>query len=168
MAKFTDGNRNEWIVFVDVPTIERVQQRLDGFRVDQIFDDDMKGLLALVADPVKLVRLLWIVVEEQAEKAKVSPEQFGRALHGDALEDALTALQEAVADFTPRRRRAVLKALAAKSVDVADKTAALALTEVAAIDPEKVIEEMKARGRTRSGSATNSPASSESTPAPAG
>lgn len=162
MAQFRDGRGREWAVAIDVFLLEKVAEI--GVRLDQLYADQMKGLIALLNEPVKLVRVLWILLEEQAEKSGVSPEQFGRAMHGDALDDAAVALQAAAADFAPRRQRSVLKALAAKSVEVADHMTATAVSEVTAIDPASVVELF----RTRSGSATSSPASSGSTPAPAG
>lgn len=163
MAKFKDGAGREWTLAIDVFLLEKVQADT-GVRLDQLYANRMAGLLDLLGDPVRLGRVLWAVVQEQAEPKAIDVKSFARAIWGDALEDAATALQEAVSDFASRRQRTVLKALAAKVEQVAEIQTAEALRGLAEIDPAEVA----ALARTLSDSATNSPASSESTPAPEG
>ena len=43
--------------------------------------------------------------DEAAEKQKISDEDFGRGLGGDAIDSATTALLEELVDFFPQRRR---------------------------------------------------------------
>lgn len=155
MAKFKDSVGRDWVLALDVHTIGLVDAKT-SVRVDRLFDNELAILTDLAKDPVKLVGVLWVIVEEQAAKPGITPEQFGRGLAGDSLEDALDALVEAVTDFSPRRQRKLLRALTAKSTEVAEAQTTLGLTQIAAIDPWKPV--------TRSEPATNSPAWSESIP----
>ncbi|VTR96045.1 Uncharacterized protein OS=Isosphaera pallida (strain ATCC 43644 / DSM 9630 / IS1B) GN=Isop_2427 PE=4 SV=1 [Gemmata massiliana] len=139
MNRFKDNAGREWAVAIHVHAVEQVEARC-GVKIAGLFRDGLAGLLELSADPVKFVRALWVLVEDQAEKFGVKPEQFGRALGGDALEASFEAFVHALADFSPSRLRPAIRTLAAKTT------------------PD-------ARPSTSSNSATNSGASSESIPA---
>ena len=159
MAKFKDNAGREWTVAIEgVSGLERVAKQAD-VRLDRLFDDELAGLTALARDPIKLVSVLWVMVEEQAQKTGLTAEQFGRSLGGDSLEAATTALIEAVADFSPSRQRKMIQALTAKSNEVADAQATAIMAAIATIDPHKP------KPPTPSASATNSRESSESIPA---
>lgn len=155
MAKFTDGAGREWVLVIDVPAIEAVAAATE-VRVDRLIRDQMAGLAELLDDPVRFARVLWVLCEERAEKIPVTPEQFGRALYGDPLEEAGKAFVGALADFSPSRPRRLLRELVKKNEEMQEADTARALEAIAAI------------GSTPSDSATNSPASSASTPAPEG
>ena len=136
MAQFTDKKNRTWIVDLDVYLVEQIHKRVEGVRIDALLGNEFTGLSALFADPVLLVRVLWVLVEEQAEKKAVGPEEFGRALGGDALEGAGTAFVQAVADFSPRQQRAVLKALLAKGQEIQAHQTGRVLAEIEALSPE--------------------------------
>lgn len=160
MARFLDNKRREWLVPIDVYLVEQVAARV-GVTIDGLLADDFKGLMELFGSgsAVKFVRVLWVLVEDQAKAAGVGPEDFGRALGGDSLGDAATAFMDALADFCPSRQRTILRALMAKGAELAEVQAERAVTAIAGLKP---IEPPS------SDSATNSPASSGSTPAAAG
>jgi hypothetical protein len=156
MPKFRDNAGREWRVSIDVFLMELVEERT-GVSFDDLFDDDMKPFARLLKKRVVLVRVLWVLVEDQAKALGVTPEQFGRALGGDSLGEAAVAFVEALADFSPSHQRQILRALVAKGNELTARTTERALLEIAAIDPD------------RSASATSSPASSAgSSPAPSG
>ena len=139
MNTFRDNAGREWAVSIHVLAIERVQDKT-GVKIGALIRDGLAGLLELADDPVKFVRVLWVLVEEQAAALSVAPEQFGRAMGGDALEAAFDAFVNALADFSPSRLRSLIRGLTAKTSPTADQP-------------------------TSSSSVTNSPASSESIPA---
>lgn len=151
MATFKDTAGREWLLALDVWQLERVQART-SVRIDQLLKDACAGLAALFDDPVTFVRVLWVLVEEQAVKTGATPEQFARALAGDALEVASTAFMEAFADFCPSRQRGLIRALAAKATEVQEAQTAVALAAIAGM------------GAGSSAPPTNSPGSSGSIP----
>lgn len=149
MATFTDDDKRVWSLRLSVQLLTEIEERT-GVSVDKLLDPAAKEMQKL-ADPRILVRVLWVFVQEQAERAKVSPEQFGRALGGDSLEAAFNALLDAIVGFYPARQRAALTALTGKINEVAALKATEAEQAIKALDPASL------------GSATNSPASSGST-----
>jgi hypothetical protein len=155
MAKFTDRQKREWILDLDVYLVEQIQKKTE-VRVDQLIAEKAAGLVELFSDPIKFVRVLWVMIEEQAAKASVTPEQFGRSLGGDALEEAANAFVESLTDFFPHRQRKVLRNLMAKGQEIAESQRQKALRAIEKLNPESW------------NSAGTPPASSASTPAAEG
>ena len=92
---------------LDAPTIERVRQK---HSVDLAsIEESTNPWTKFDADLCLLVNVLWTICQEQA--GDVTEAQFGRSLVGQAIEDAVEALESAVADFFPPRRRRLLLCL---------------------------------------------------------
>lgn len=162
MATFTDKKKREWVLDLDVHLVEQIETRTE-VRVDHLIANKWAGLESLFGDPIKFVRLLWVMVEEQAAAKAITPEDFGRGLGGDSLEDAGNAFVKALADFSPRQQRAVLTALLAKGKEIGARETDKALKEIAEYDPTA-----KEPDPTSSAPVTTAAGSSDSTPAPAG
>ena len=135
MADFLDNRDREWTLTIDVNSIRRV--RADpGIDLMGVLDGPL--LIRLASDPVLLVDTLYTLCAAQAETAKISPEEFGQGLTGDAIEKAGNALLEALADFFPSRRRAILRQLLERAEELAEKDLAAIEAKLAAGDvPEK-------------------------------
>lgn len=170
MAKFTDEQGHEWHLRLNVGLIERARHSLE---ID-LADMSSQTFFKLADDPVAMVGVLWLLVESEAKERGVSPESFGEALVGDAIDAATEALLEAIGDFFPRRKRELFhKMTEAGNASLAE---ADRLAEESLADPEtrqRIARAMKAdRDRaldealSRWESATSSPGSSESTPGP--
>ncbi len=157
MPTFSDKAGREWVLDLDVTALEQVESRTE-VRLDQLLADGAAGLQTLFAQPRKLVRVLWVLIEERAAKVGLTPEQFGRSFDGDALERAADALLRAVADFTPSRRRPVLLAAIAKAQELEAKAVEIALAKIARTNLADLAPDS-------STPATGSAASSASTPA---
>lgn len=107
---FTDASGDAWNLRLDVNTIRRVR---DAHRVDlaRIFTD-VKSLDQLFGDVVLLVDVLYEIVRPQANARQIDSQQFGERLVGDALDRAVTALEEAYIESVPQsRRRQLLRRL---------------------------------------------------------
>jgi hypothetical protein len=111
MRVFKDNAGRTWEIVINVSVIRRVKAHLDIDLLDAVGGDLAERL---AADPVMLVDMLYVICKPAADAAGVSDEEFGAALVGDAIDAASTALLEALMDFFPSRRRALLKKLAAK------------------------------------------------------
>lgn len=153
---FKDKDGREWALALDVAAVEKLEARVEGFKIDGLLLSD--GLFALFDAPLRFVRVLWVLCEGQAERHGVTPEQFGAALDWSALDVAGDAFTDALVLFTPRHRRA---------------GAAAAVAEVREQRPEtdrRTAERVRAivRRELLSAPATSAPASSDSTPAPPG
>jgi len=96
-----------------------VRQEL-GFNLTRSDFDRM--LQDLLGDPVTLCDVIFCLIKPEAEKQNVSDADFGRAMAGDTIERAATALLEELADFTPNARdRAQLQRVIAALWSLSDK-----------------------------------------------
>ena len=159
MRTFKDNEGRTWSFALNVYQMKRVRARLGIDLVNVIaLDPDGKVKVDLVdriaGDPCLLVDILWVCVEEEAKKAGVTDEQFGRSLAGDSIEEATRAFLDELVDFFPGAKRLFLK----KAVELSRKYAGemTVALEKALEDPElerRVEESMR--------SSASSPASSE-------
>lgn len=126
MKTFKDNAGRTWTVSVDVDAIRRVRTAL---KVNLTSTDFGAVLEQILSDPVLLCDVLYVICKPEADRQKVSDEDFGRAMAGDAIEHATGALLEELGNFTPnpRDRARVQRILAAmwklaeKTRDVADR-----------------------------------------------
>ena len=66
MHTFADNLGRTWYVAVNVTTIRRVRGALD-IDLYQLVDDGMQALGKLVADPVRLADVLYVLCKEDAD-----------------------------------------------------------------------------------------------------
>lgn len=159
MKTFTDNAARTWTVQVNVDAIKRVR---DLTRVNLLDVVDGKLLEQLTSDPILLCDVIYSLAKPEADARSVSDVDFGRAMGGDAIDAATTALLEELVDFFPSARRAVL----AKAMTKLKKLQATALAAVEArldsTELDALMETQLKRLMTSSGSA---PESSGSIPA---
>jgi len=125
MKTFNDNAGRTWTVAINVECIKRVKTLLSVNLIDAI---EGKLIEQLVSDPVLLCDVIYAICKPEADTKEVSDEEFGRAMAGDAIDNATTALLEELVDFFPSGKRQVLaKALAklktfqTKAVETASK-----------------------------------------------
>jgi len=158
---FNDNSGRTWTVSLNVDAIKRVRALAD---VDLMQAVGGALLERLTTDPVVLCDVLYAVCRDEAEAKSVSDEEFGRALAGDAIEAATSALLEELVSFFPTeaKRRvlgkatAKLKALQARALEVAERR----------IDSPELDREMANALQNAGISSGSSPESAESTQAP--
>jgi hypothetical protein len=131
VATFKDNKDRSWTLTVDTVVIRHVASRLDGLRIDRLYEDGAKGLMELMGDPVRVVDVLWVMCEKQAKERTVTDESFGESLVGDFLDLAAVALHEALASFFPSQRREVATALLAKGRELEAAASKEALEAIA-------------------------------------
>jgi hypothetical protein len=101
MASFKDADGREWTLRLTVGLIDDARDQL-GIDLWKVTSDAAAAVEPLYADVRKLVGLLWLLAERQAERAGVTPEGFGRAMDAAALDAAVDALFEALSCFFRR------------------------------------------------------------------
>lgn len=154
MKTFKDNAGRTWSVSVDVDAIRRVRTAL---KVNLTSTDFASVLEQLLSDPVLLCDVLYVICKPEADRQKISDEDFGRSMAGDAIEHATAAFLEELANFTPNPRdRARVKRVLQAMWDLAEKT-----RDVADRNLETEIAKVLTSGLTSGGS----PGSSASTPA---
>lgn len=152
MPSFKTKSR-EWNLTLDAPLIEEVRAKtcdVEGCRHRPNRDAnceainlaalDGKAIDLLGDDPVLMVDVLWILCKEQAAAGNVSPDQFGRELVGQSFFDATDALSEAIADFFHGSKKALVKALWAKTTKMTEVGLTKALSKIDDPELEKQIE----------------------------
>ena len=141
MKSFTDNTGRVWTVNVNVGTVKRVRA-LCGVDIANVISIGSDGkpevtlLERLATDPVLLVDVLYAVCKEDADAKKVSDEDFGRAMAGDAVELASAALLDEIIDFFPEAKRRVFGKIlnATRRFQERTKTALAAILDDPALD----------------------------------
>lgn len=104
------------------------------------FADQVSDILErLASDPVLLVDVLFAVCKPEADAKGITDEEFGRAMAGDAIELAATALLDEIIDFFPEAKRKVFRKIldASRRFEARSKQALTELLEDPAFD-EKI------------------------------
>ena len=160
MAEFRDNEGRTWLVTVTTTTLKRVKSLLNVDLGKMATDGSLYKVLA--DDPILLCDLLYAICKPEADERKLSDEDFGRGLAGDAIDAATTALMEGLIDFFPKGRRALHRKALAKFRTLEAKAIRNAEDR---IDSDELDKELERRLASLT-SATSSAGSPESTPAP--
>ena len=125
MKTFNDNAGRTWTVAINVECIKRVKTLLSVNLLDAI---EGKLIEQLVSDPVLLCDVIYAICKTEADTKEITDEEFGRAMAGDAIDNATTALLEELVDFFPSGKRQVLakaltklKTFQTKAVETASK-----------------------------------------------
>ena len=159
MHTFVDAAGRTWTVAIHVDALKRVRALA---QVDLLEAVEGKLLERLTTDPVLLCDVLYALCKPEAQANSVTDEDFGRAMAGDAIEGATTALLEELVDFFPKGRRALLAKALAKMREVESLAQSLAAKRLD--DPALLEKVREALGDVGDSSGT-SPASAGATPA---
>lgn len=158
MHTFTDALDRSWSVEITVASLKRIRA-LAG--VDLLEAAGGSLLDRLVSDPVLLGDVLYAAVKPQADERKFSDEDFGRALAGDAIDRATTALLEEFVAFFPTPRRRILEKALAKLAGWRQQALVAAETR---LDDPALDRAVMAALHPPGGSSGSAPASSASIP----
>jgi hypothetical protein len=160
MHTFNDTRGRTWTVTINVDVIRRVRGLLDVNLLDAV---EGKLLEGLVSDPVLLCDILFSLVQPEAQAKNISDEDFGRALGGDVLDQATTALLEELVDFFPSGRRQVFRKALDKRKTLEGKALETATRRLESMELEQKMAAALAAlpgGSTPGDSSGSSPASS--------
>jgi hypothetical protein len=106
MPKFKDSKGRDWDVDITVAVVRRVRNEVKGtdgkgFELLELADVGSETFRRVLADPVQLGQVLFVVCLPQAREAGIDRDQFEDALAGDSLADGTRALLESIAAFSP-------------------------------------------------------------------
>jgi hypothetical protein len=125
MKTFIDNSGRTWAVTINVDSIKRVRDALGVNLLDAV---DGKLIERLVADPILLCDILYVLCQPEASAQGVNDSEFGRAMAGDAIDHATTSLLEELVAFFPATRRQLLskaltklRALEARAIELIDR-----------------------------------------------
>ncbi len=160
MKTFKDNSDRTWTVTVNVDAIKRVRSLLD---IDLMQAVEGKLIERLIGDPVLLCDIIYCVCKEDADAKGITDEEFGRAMAGDAIELATTAMLEELVDFFPQGKRQLLTKALAK-LETLQETMLTVVSE--RLDSPELDAELLAELRKLGDSSGDSLASSDSIPVP--
>lgn len=164
MHRFTDAEGRVWTIGVNVTTLKKVRGALDVNLLD-IADKSKDLLERLQTDPILLADCLWVLCEDQAKARNpaVTDEDFGRALAGDAIEQATAALLDELMDFFPRADQREAGRLALAKLRTAQtRLIELGRKQIEALDPDAIADRAAAETLSTPGPLSgNSPGSPE-------
>ena len=170
MKSFTDRQGRSWTIEINYTSLRRVHA-LTGINLTRIVDPQSNMMEQLTGDPFVLFDCLVAILQPQLDEKDVTAEQFGEALDEESGDKASMALIEAIIDFFPEGKRMLLRRALTKVLTAAERrqlaTLDKALQAVESPEFYQAIETAldEASRSTSGSSATNSPASSASTPA---
>ena len=171
MKSFTDRQGRSWTIEINYTSLRRVKGATD-VDLTKIVDPKSNVIGQLTDDPFVLFDCLVALLQPQLEAKGITPEQFGEALDEESGDNASMALLEAIIDFFPEGKRTLLRRAFVKVTSAFQRkqTASLdqALRAVESPEFQRSIETAldEASRSTSGSSATSSPASLGSTPAP--
>lgn len=158
MKVFKDNKGRTWTIEINIATVRRVRSMLTVNLLEAVSG---KLIERLQSDVILCVDIIYVLCKKEADALGVGDEDFGTALAGDALNDAVDAFLEELADFFPAGERAALRKTILKFNAV--KTKALALVGTY-IDSDELTRKIDDSLKSITGSSGSSPESSESTP----
>ena len=170
MKTFTDRQGRSWTIEINYTTLRRVRA-ITGIDLTRIVDPKSNVMEQLTGDPFVLFDCLVAILQPQLDERELTPEQFGEALDEESGDKASMALIEAIIDFFPEGKRMLLRRALTKVLTAAERrqlaTLDKALQAVESPEFTQAIETAldEASRLTSGSSATNSLASSVSTPA---
>ena len=169
MHSFKDSQGRNWDVALTIGAVRRVRDLVD-VNLLELEKGEPPLITRIGMDVILLCDVIYAICKPQADDRKVTDEQFGEALGGDAILAAQEAFYGELVDFFRRQHRLEI----ARAVEKQQAMIAAAVTaldkRIEAIDPEaeteKIIAEAEKALATPGSSSGSSPASSASTPAP--
>ena len=173
MRQFKDNAGRTWTVDINVATLKRVRG-LTGVDLMQVIEGTL--IEKLIRDPVLLCDVVYAVCKPEADAAtpRVSDEEFGKSMAGDAIEAATQAVLDELISFCPSPRdRANLGRVLQATNRVLDKARDLTEKRIQTLTSESELDRLVNRmvpplqePPTPGSSSTSVPELSASTPGP--
>lgn len=139
MQSFTDTEGKAWTIEINVATLKRVKG-ITGVDLMGVLDGDL--IDRFIRDPVLLCDVIYAACKIEADENGVSDEEFGRAMAGDAIENATAALLEEIVSFYPNSRdRAALERVIKATNEGMEKARDLVETKLDSGILEQAIDE---------------------------
>jgi len=164
MRQFKDnfgGAGRTWTVEINVAALKRVRG-LTGVDLMQVIEGTL--IEKLIRDPVLLCDVVYAICKPEADAARVSDEEFGRAMAGDAIEAATSAVLEELVGFCPSPRdRANLGRVLQATRNVMERARDVVETKLNSGELDRLADRLL---QSAGASSTSAPALSESIPGP--
>lgn len=122
MKTFKDSEGREWVVAINVGSVKRVRDllKLNGESIDLLnpMAGDPPLITRLFTDLCLLIDVIYCLCRPQAQERKVSDEDFGTAMGGDAAAAAYEAFFGELVDFFQKAGRQEAAQVLTKHLDL--------------------------------------------------
>jgi hypothetical protein len=159
MRTIKDNAGRQWVVEINVAALKRVRG-LTGTDLMQVIEGTL--IEKLIRDPVLLCDVVYAICKPEADTRTppVSDEEFGKAMAGDAIEAATTAVLEELVSFCPSPRdRANLGRVLQATTKVMERARDLVEKKLDSGELDRLADRLLATAGGSSGSALESSAS---------
>ncbi len=171
VSSWKDRDDRTWSTSISVTTIARVKEATGVNLLDIV---EGKLLPQFLDDPLLLVEVLYVVSKPQIDERSISKDAFGDLFVGDVTVDAVNALVQGLLDFFPSGRREMIQRLWQATERAQNEAVKMATSKLNSPLVERALsgaikkasDEIDQQLEQFGDISTNSPASSESTPAP--
>lgn len=116
MAVFRDKTGRDWHVDINVSSLRRIRDGGLGVDLLDITDERKRVAARLMEDPLLLVGVLYEICRPEISIRNVTATEFGESFDGDAIDSAVDALLESLANFIPRHRGRVMAQAAVQAM----------------------------------------------------
>ncbi len=137
MRVIKDLKGREWELQITVGTIKRVRSKLD---MDLYKIDDKNFIKTIFDDPIKLIELIWVILEDQVKEKEISEIEFCEGWAGEAIEVATDLFIEELIEFFPPKKRQPLEKWWKMARSVELKILKKAEEEVLNIDENQILD----------------------------
>jgi len=107
VASFKDAKDREWVIELDPPIIDVVNNELQ-VSLYTILDNGMQPLKELLENRPVFYNVVYILVREQCQAKGISDREWLKGIKGDATEAMCEAFYRALAEFHPKKKRELL------------------------------------------------------------
>jgi hypothetical protein len=114
MRTFKDNQGRSWDISITAASLKRVKDLLKIDLIENSTNEKENIFFKVAENPVMLCDIVYVICKPQAEERKITDEQFGEAMGGDAIDEATTAFIEDLIDFFPKAKRPMLRTMTGK------------------------------------------------------
>jgi hypothetical protein len=126
LHQFKDSEGRQWSLAMNIAQAKRIKDQLGLDFVGSGF----KAVTELANDIGTTVDVIWLLCEAQCGECGLTDEQFGEALTGDVIDEALSALLQELTDFFPPRHRGVMRTILTRLQKTTSQVVAMAESKV--------------------------------------
>ena len=120
MKTFKDSKNVSWDISITVGTIKRIKD-ITGIDVFEESAKQKNIFITVSEDPILLCNILYAICKPQADERKITDEQFGESMGGDAIEHATNCFIEELIDFFPSAKRPAFRKMTEKITEMTSK-----------------------------------------------
>ena len=136
MGSFKDNQDRTWSIDLTVGAVKRIRSSLE---ID-LLDLREQTFTQLSNDVLLMHDVVWLLCKEEAAKRGISEEQFGAAVVGDPVSDAIGVVLEAIPGFFHAAKKSLVTTAVTKAKVMREKAEALTAATLNDADLDRKIE----------------------------